>query len=61
MKHLTRKPNLHKCCVCGAVGAKRVDIKTSWFRGDDVVVYACDEHRKDEAAMLATPQAKKQL
>ena len=55
------KPNNKKCCVCGAIGAKRIDIQTNWFRGDDVTVNVCDEHRKDEAAILATTEARKQL
>jgi len=55
------KPNNKQCCVCGAVGARRIDIQTNCFRGDDVVVNVCDEHRKDEKTILATPQARKQM
>lgn len=41
----------------------RIDIQTNWFRGDDVVMNACKEHRKEEhhAALLATEKASKQL
>lgn len=47
---------------CTAPGS-RIDIKTSWFRGDDVVMNACKEHRKEahHAALLATEKASKQL
>ncbi len=55
------KPNMKQCQVCGATGAKRIDIKISWFRGDDVVLWVCKEHRKDEKALLELPQAKRQL
>jgi hypothetical protein len=49
------------CVVCGKPGAKRMDIKTNWFRGDDVVVNVCSGNVHTEAQILATEQAKKQL
>ena len=54
----------HKCDFPGCTEpAKRHDIKTSWFRGDDVVVFACKEHRKKEhdRALLATEKAHRQM
>ena len=46
---------------CGAE-AKRFDIQVNWFRGDDVVLNVCKEHRKPEhqEALLQTDKAKKQ-
>ena len=32
------------CVVCGLTGAGRCTIQVNWFRGDDVVVSACDKH-----------------
>ena len=48
---------------CCSVDAKRVDIQTSWFRGDDVVLNICKDHRKPEfeAALMQTEKARKQL
>ena len=41
---------------------KRIDIPTNCFRGDDVVLCACKEHRKPEhhKALLQTEKAKAQ-
>lgn len=41
---------------------KRFDIQVNWFRGDDVVMNACKEHRKDEhhSVLLKTEKAMKQ-
>lgn len=48
---------------CTSMEAHRVDIKTSWFRGDDVVLNACKEHRKEQhhAELLKTEKAKRQM
>jgi len=48
---------------CESMDAKRFDIKTNIFRGDDVVLFGCKEHRKPEheSVMLQTDKAKKQL
>ena len=34
-------------CKCGEIGRWKVTIQTSWFRGEDEVVWACDEHKDD--------------
>jgi len=64
MKH-KHPPQIRRCDFpgCTATDAKRIDIPTSWFRGDDVVMNACTEHRKAEhhPAILQTDKAKKQL
>ncbi len=61
---MTFKPKQKKCDFpkCGAE-AKRIDIEISWFRGDDVVVNACKEHRKPEHhdALLETEKAQRQM
>lgn len=43
-----------KCSACGKRGEFRVDIEVSYMRGDDEVVWACDEHRKDVGALTAS-------
>lgn len=48
---------------CTSQEAWRLDIETSWFRGDDVVLDACKEHRKHKyhADLLKTEKALKQM
>lgn len=48
---------------CTTDGAMRIDIKTSWFRGDDVVLHVCKEHRREEhhQVLLETPKARRQM
>lgn len=59
-----KKKRMSRCDFpgCAELG-KRLDIPTSWFRGDDVVLIACTEHRKKHhhVALLDTPKAKKQM
>jgi hypothetical protein len=33
------------CSCCDAVAKIKIEIRTSWFRGDDEVYLACDEHK----------------
>jgi hypothetical protein len=60
-----RKPPNHKCEYpgCEMRPAKRVDIPTNWFRGDDVSMLACREHRKENhhAVLLRTDKAQRQI
>ncbi len=48
---------------CTTVGTIRIDIKTSWFRGDDVVLHVCKEHRREKyhQTLLETPKARRQM
>jgi len=48
---------------CASLDAKRIDIPTNHFRGDDVVLNVCKEHRKTEhtKALLSTDKAKRQM
>jgi hypothetical protein len=39
--------NISAKCRCGEIGKYRVEIQTSWMRGDDEVVWACDKHKND--------------
>lgn len=41
------KKNISAKCKCGEIGRWKVTIETSWFRGEDEVVWACDEHKDD--------------
>jgi hypothetical protein len=56
---------LRKCDYpeCDVRGAKRIDIPTSWFRGDDVVLYCCKPHRGQLyfSELLKTDKAKRQM
>lgn len=60
-----KKPVFRRCDFpgCTATDAKRIDIQINWFRGDDVVVCACKEHRKPEHhdTLLTTEKAKRQM
>lgn len=48
---------------CTATDAKRLDIETNHFRGDDIVMNACPEHRKapHHRELLQTEKARKQF
>jgi hypothetical protein len=60
-----KKNQNHKCEFPGCLvrPAKHFWIKTSWFRGDDVGMFACTEHRKDahNAELLKTEKAQRQM
>ena len=58
-----RKPTTKRCDLCGVLDARRKDIPTNCFRGDDVVLQLCKEHRKDQynAEALKLPKAIKQM
>ncbi len=47
-----RKKNTQAKCRCGALGQYRPEIQVSYMRGDDVVVWACDTHKKDADFLL---------
>jgi len=55
----------HKCDApgCTSKEAWRCDVPTSWFRGDDVVLHLCAEHRKPEnhRHALTCEKAQRQL
>lgn len=53
--HWKRQPTTSsgpRCHACGAPALFRVDIEVSWFRGDDIVTKACEQHRNDVHALL---------
>lgn len=60
-KHQNKRPCDYP--GCSSVEAKRVDIQTNCFRGDDIVLNVCKDHRKPEhePALLQTEKARKQL
>ena len=48
------------CIVCGTESCCKVDIETSYMRGDDEVVHACQAHKDDAGALwLAFQQRQK--
>lgn len=59
-----KKKKFIKCDYpgCTSTEARRIDIKTSWFRGDDVVLNVCKEHGKEacHADLLKTDKAQRQ-
>ena len=48
---------------CTSTEARRIDIETNWFRGDDVVLNVCKEHGKKthHTELLKTDKAKRQM
>lgn len=42
-----RKKNTSAKCGCGNTGQYMTDIQVNYMRGDDVVVWSCDEHKRD--------------
>ena len=42
-----RKKNTCAKCKCGEIGRYKVTIQCSWFRGEDEVVWSCEDHKKD--------------
>jgi len=55
----------HQCDYpgCNLKEAWRCDVKTNWFRGDDVILMLCKEHRQEKhhSNALTSDKAKKQL
>ncbi len=41
-----RKKNTQAKCRCGEVGQYKVEIQWDYFRGNDDVIWACNDHRK---------------
>lgn len=37
-----------KCSICENIGTKKVHIQISFFRGEDEVTWACDQHAYPE-------------
>lgn len=46
------KPNTGAKCKCGKQGLFFVEIQYNYMRGDDDVVRACHEHKKDLEYLL---------
>lgn len=42
-----RPKNTNAKCKCGAIGKFRVTVQVSWFRGEDEVLWACDDHKRN--------------
>lgn len=42
-----RPRNCSAKCSCGNVGKFKTEIQWDWMRGNDDVVWACEEHKKD--------------
>jgi hypothetical protein len=46
-----------RCTICGRKALFKVVVEVSWFRGDDEVFKACDEHRSHHAQALLDAKA----
>jgi len=48
---------------CASQEAWRCDVPTSWFRGEDVILNLCQEHRQKQhhGQALTTEKAKRQM
>lgn len=44
---MKRSKNTTAKCKCGEVGKFLVDIQYDYMRGNDDVVWACEEHKRD--------------
>lgn len=45
----------HLCVACGEPATHKVFVQVNWFRGDDEGPFkACQDHKQDGAALLAT-------
>lgn len=42
-----RPKNTNAKCKCGAIGKNIVVIQVNYMRGDDDVVWACEDHKRD--------------
>lgn len=42
-----RSKNTSAKCKCGAVAKFKTTVEVNVFRGDDEVVWSCNEHKKD--------------
>lgn len=51
-----RKKNTCAKCRCGAIGIAKVHIEVSWFRDEDEVVWACEEHKRQPEYLLGAMQ-----
>ena len=47
------KNTSEKCRVCNVVAKFRVDVQIDWFRGNDLVEWACDVHKNDAERLAA--------
>lgn len=46
------QPNRPRCVACGAEADFRVDVEVIWFRGEDLTLCACREHKADAVALV---------
>lgn len=53
-----REKNTRATCKCGALGICKVHIQISYMRGDDEVLWACNDHKRDAAFLLTPPEEK---
>ncbi|USB65895.1 hypothetical protein [Klebsiella pneumoniae] len=47
-----RSKNLSAKCKCGAIAKFKTTVEVNVFRGDDEVVWSCNEHKKDCAFLV---------
>ena len=48
-----RKKNVSAKCFCGSIGVAKVHMQYNIFRGEDEVMWACSEHKKDTNYLVA--------
>lgn len=48
-----KSKNTSAKCKCGAVAKHKTTVEFSVFRGDDEVVWSCDEHKKDYPFLIS--------
>ncbi|EMT5708361.1 hypothetical protein WMR32_000750 [Klebsiella oxytoca] len=47
-----KSKNTSAKCKCGAVAKYKTTVEVNVFRGDDEVVWSCNEHKKDSLFLV---------
>lgn len=54
ISRITKRPkNICANCKCGKIAKFNTVIQVNIFRGDDEVVWSCDEHKNDCAFLMS--------
>lgn len=48
---LKKNRNTQRKCVCGELAKFATHIQFSYFRGDDDVIWSCEEHKRNVVAL----------
>ena len=54
-----KRERMKRCLLCGEKATQRIDIQTTWTRGDDEVVFVCETHGKAPVEVYLQERATK--